>query len=304
MNQISFIRLVYIRRVLINLFRVSAQIITSNTLPTTPEVNEENSHKNLPPEDKQSKGNCLNCLRCYCCFKQHREPHQCSQSATSTVFDENTRREYFYKKNPVYNEPVEVAEQYGKFLFRHSALHAFKYDQVYDFTRIQRVQRYAGGFGEQAFSVERSKQVPKCGSRIFTKYRTSRVSLRRTKIEASMRKKNIPKENRTHSLTNDNKRRNLYQYPKFYYEFILKDLEREALWCWAERNWLWMVWKGLTMGIFNGEGAVCDTYLFSKKKIQNKCVIYVETFHTNFYNDFKSFSEKLHIWKIEVAQSE
>ncbi|XP_065206432.1 uncharacterized protein DDB_G0284459 isoform X2 [Planococcus citri] len=31
------------------------QIITNNTLPTTPEVNEENSHKILPPEDKQQK---------------------------------------------------------------------------------------------------------------------------------------------------------------------------------------------------------------------------------------------------------
>lgn len=75
------------------------------------------------------------------------------------------------------------------------------------------------------------RESAKCSSRIFTKYKSSRVSLRRTKIEASIRKKYIPKAATRiyNGVGVPQKRHNLYAYPKSYYDSILNNLEREAL---------------------------------------------------------------------------
>lgn len=190
------------------------QIITSNSLPTTPEVNEENSHKNIPIADKP--GNCLGCvLRC---FRHGKYAGRGNEKSSG-----RDQREHFYKKNPMYDE----SQQVDRFLFRHSALHAFKYDEFYDCTKLRVLKEIEE---EPPYVYKKSTHVSSSTSRIFTKRATSHVSLRRTKIEASIRKKYYPKiESRiSHVIGVPQKRHNLYAYPRSYYETILKNLEREA----------------------------------------------------------------------------
>ncbi len=174
------------------------QLITSNTLPTTPEVNEENSSKIGPPvKEKPPPGNGVfsPCLKFRLCCTSHRR---------RSVVDITC--EYFYKKNPIYenDEGASRVSLSRQFLFRHSSLHSFKYVELHESPYVLHSQeRPANGRLSHGVGIERSQG----------RYYQKPPSGIRTRAEKMVRK-----------------RRNLYEYPEAYYETILKRLDDEARW--------------------------------------------------------------------------
>lgn len=210
-------------------------------------MNEENGIKcvigsgSIAEEKQQpSAGNCFGCVL-GCCFpnKWRREIRAASsltkdgRGSTLEVVSSSCssdRRQYFYKRNPIY-VGRSAGEQYrGGFLFRHSALHAFKYSETSHLS-----PPYRGG-GERlpvADPYPSAERARGRGRRLYSsaarKGGTS-GSARRSRIEASIRRRQLAwNGERYGNSINFYKRYNLCMYPERYYECILKNLNNEAL---------------------------------------------------------------------------
>lgn len=178
------------------------QLITSNTLPTTPEVNEESNaksnamsatvnSKDTSPRKEEGKTRPLSVrLHCCCCCRLRSRKNRSDGS-------DRESREYFYRKNPSYEREnrTEIHSLNRRFLFRPLVVHSF--DDPMPSPCNTRPYNLAG---RSAYVV--------CGVRAA---RLERAKHSKQRANSSFRK-----------------RRNLYQYPNVYYNAILRNLEAEA----------------------------------------------------------------------------
>lgn len=191
-------------------------------MPTTPELNEENNLKNCSvPKENQGNTNCYFknylsyiILRSLCCQSNRK--------------NSTSQREYFYRRNPIYDQNSRNAVRSPHVLFTHSTLHAFKNVEWYDHTlqpdsKIRYEERdkfeYLLSTYETNYSGIESSSF---AAKFHVKYmETSNANLNIRSLRRSS--KSMAEWNRKIK-----KRWNLYDYPFIYYEKILNSLNEEA----------------------------------------------------------------------------
>lgn len=204
------------------------QVKTSNTLPTTPEVNEDGGSRTVPPSaattTKEKPGNCILCIRlAHCCRESKTEKRSAAGISASANLGE-----YFYKKNPRYmldaSSQTCSTVRHRQFLFKHSTLHAFKFvDQFDDCLHHHLLHRQSTNWQSSPYSlchqIDDFVAVKSAGYHPACPAFASRVDFLSRKPPSGL----LTKRERLRR-----KRRNLYTYPTAYYNSILKNLEREA----------------------------------------------------------------------------